>query len=597
MTKIVGLDFETALAKFTPVRKRQSVVVGQHMPISFQLFSYDVKLIPRTKQVSVFETDISQLENYFTSRTANAVFVSANLAFDTAVLCQAIQSKNVTITCYYSRTRPIKTIISDSGGRKWKVVDLFNVYGRIGLAKVGQVIGLEKLQKPKWLGIRPPRNEEEWEYLKRYGVRDAEIHYTAYKKISEFWGITPYTSGGLALKHFKKHSGFKFNFPSFKEEVVRKWANAYRGGRSECFVRGSVWGKVYYYDVNALYPYVMANNSFPYISKEPDGMYEKKHSVNLDREGIAKAIIFQDHDIPPLGVKRPVHVKLPRLGGTFQSRLVFPKGVICDWFTYPELRYLEDSGHGFIVKVLESYEWKHSFNPFTEWVCSLLKMREENPDLKYFIKIPLNSLYGKLGEKRSSRIVQVQEGKIVKIYPDVNSGVVYAKHSCLPWAAYVTALGRLHLHSIIKKCGYDVYYCDTDSVFTSASLPISGKMGELGVKYETNSDAQSVFIRSKFYICGDLVRCKGWNRPPPAVAVKTLILNGKIEIDQTEFASFLQSLRLHIPVLSEIQKRKVITTGEDGKRVYLKNIDGKELLVDSCESEPMCLNEGYWEGK
>lgn len=594
MTKIIGFDFETSLRRFTPTTRGKSVVVGQQVPISFQLYSLDVKLNRRNNNPAVFETVLDRLENYFCRRTAGSIFVSANLAFDTAVLSQILQDKNVTITCYYSRTRPIKTIVEDSGRRKWKVVDLFNIYGRIGLAKVGQVVGLEKLAKPKWLGIRPPETPEEWEQLKQYGIRDAEIHYVAYKKITDFWGIAPYTAGGLALKHFKKHTGFEFDLPCYKEEVVKKWANAYRGGRSECFVRGSVFGKVYYYDVNALYPYVMATGSFPYISKEPEGMYVKKHSVNLDREGIAKVIIFQDHDIPPLGVKRPVFVRLPNTGKTLQTRLVFPRGVVCDWFTYPELRYLEESGHGFIIRVIESYEWKESFNPFATWVSDLLRLREENPDLKYLVKIPLNSLYGKLGEKRSSKVVQVREGKVVKVYPDLESDTVYARHSCIPWAAYVTALGRLHLHSVIRKCDYDVYYCDTDSVFTSRRLETSGKMGELGVKHETRDGDQSVFIRSKFYICGDLVRCRGWNRPPPATTVKAMLLKGKIEIDQTEFASFLQSLRLHVPILAEIQKKKVITTGEDGKRVYEKHLDGKQLLLDVTESQPIELREGWF---
>ncbi|MEM5854404.1 MAG: DNA polymerase [Candidatus Aenigmatarchaeota archaeon] len=594
MVKVIGLDFETALKRFVPVMRGKSVVVGQQVPISYQLYSEDVKLNPKSKQPSVFGTILERLENYFSRRTVGSIFVSANLCFDTAILTQILSNKNVSITCYYSKSRPIKTIIQDQHGRKWKIIDLFNIYGRIGLGKIGQLVGLEKLSKPKWLGIRPPLNSQEWEYLKQYGIRDAQIHYLGYKKICDFWGITPYTSGGLALKHFKKHSGFRFKFPRFKEEVLKKWGNAYRGGRSECFVRGSVFGKVYYYDVNALYPYVMTVGSFPLISKEKDGMYVKKHDVNLDREGIAKVIIYQDHDIPPLGVKRNVSIKLPKLGKTFQPRLVFPRGMVCDWFTYPELRYLEQSGHGFVVKVLEAYEWKYSFNPFKNWISSLLEVREKNPQLKYLVKIPLNSLYGKLGERRCSRVVQIAEGKVVKVYPDLNSSIVYAKHSCLPWAAYITALGRLHLHNIIKKCNYDIYYCDTDSVFTSRSLDTSGKMGELGIKYQTESDAQSVFIRSKFYIVGDLVRCRGWNSPPPAHVVKAMLLSDKLEVEQVCFASVLQACRLNVPPATQLTVKKIITTGEDGKRLYVKRIDSKELLTDMSESEPLALKEGWF---
>lgn len=593
MGKVIGLDFETALSRFTPRTKGKGIVIGTHVPISFQLYSKDVKLNPKSGNPYVFSPIPDLLEKYVCRRTSGSIFVSANLAFDVAVLSKILQNKNYTITCFYAKNRPIKVTIQDNYNRKWKVIDIFNIYGRIGLARIGKTIGLQKMEKPKWLGIRPPQNEAEWEQLKNYGIRDAEIHYCAFKKITEFWGITPTTAGNLALTHFKKSTGLDLRFPCYKEEVIKKLAQAYRGGRSESFIRGSIFGKVYYYDINGMYPFVMKTYPYPYVSKEKDGMYVHKYNVDLDKEGIAKALVYQDSNIPPLGAKRPVKISLGK-SVKIENRLVFPKGHVLDWFTYPELRYLEDTGHGFIIKIYESYEWQNKWNPFKTWVSNLEKIREEQPELKYLVKIPMNSLYGKLGEKRNSKILTVKEGKVIKMFPDYSSNLVYAKHSCLPLACYITAYSRLYLHQFIIKSNYEVFYCDTDSIFTAKTLPLGKKLGELGLKYETENDAHSIFVRSKFYVCGDLVRCRGWNRPPPAVAVKALLLNGKIEIDQTEFASLLQALRLHVPVLAEIKKKKIITTGEDGKRVYDKHLDGKELLLDMTESCPLEIKEGWF---
>lgn len=590
--RVIGLDFETALVKNVKQLTRKSIVVGTHVPISYQLYSDDLNLLK--KQNWVFSTELETFTQFLTKKTRNTYFACANLNFDLAVLIKLLQDTDYELSVFYNKSRPVKVKVCKKQ-LKWYFLDIFNLYGRVGVRKLGEIVGVRKLEKPVWLGVRPPQSYEEERLLMEYGIQDAKIHYLAAKKLFELWKVKAFTAGSLALKHFKKHLkqelGMSWHVPHFKPEILRKLAKAYHGGRVECLVRGSHFGKLYYYDVNGLYPYVMANYSYPYISKEKEGKYVHKFDVDLEAEGIAKVLIYQDSNLPPLGVKRQVQVEMAGGQRVAVERYVFPRGHVLDWFTFPELRYLEETGEGVLLKVFEAFEWRRKWNPFTNWVQSLAKIREENPELKHFVKIPLNSLYGKLGEKRNMRIITVSEGNIVKNYPERNGETVYARHACIPIAAYVTAYSRLYLHQLAKRLDGKLFYIDTDSLFTTQTLPTGRKLGELSLKNEARSDDQSIFVRSKFYLMGETVACRGWHNPPPAPVVKALIMKGDIVIKQMNFSTLVQALRQHIPVLSEIHQEKVISTNEDGKRQYNKILRKQQLLVEQTDSQPVYLDE------
>ena len=65
-------------------------------------------------------------------------------------------------------------------------------------------------------------------------------------------------------------------------------------------------------------------------------------------------------------------------------------------------------------------------------------------------------------------------------------------------AAWVTSLARVRLLNYIYQCYPSrVFYCDTDSVYTTATLPTGKALGEMKAEYEDITKAE--FIAPKVY--------------------------------------------------------------------------------------------------
>jgi DNA polymerase elongation subunit (family B) len=360
---------------------------------------------------------------------------------------------------------------------------------------------------------------------------------------------------------------------------------SYRGGRTEVIKRGSNDKKVFYYDINSLYPYVMFVNRFPYNFNNGNGRFLKRTSVNLDYEGVARALVSIDHELPPIGVKRVLEDKY--------ERLVFPVGKILSWFTYPELRYVEENGYGRIEKVYEALEYRVWCYPFKEYIKDLYGYRLKHKEDKYLnkiFKLLMNSLYGKFGEYNTSKILILTSDGIKEIKPEEISK--FRKYHNVIWASYITAYGRLELHRRFREAGFNtVYYCDTDSLITSTQLPTGENLGEL--KLEGWAEPyEAVFIRSKFYIFDDTIRVKGFTLSDSNVNIRDLILKNKLFIEQERILKPLDALRRKKPLLTYEIFKKILNIDPDYKRIYEKILKGKELFETITDSHPRKFIEG-----
>jgi hypothetical protein len=426
--------------------------------------------------------------------------------------------------------------------------------------------------------------------LKEYALTDAKICYHAFKKLIST--LEPHftldrvknTVGGLSTLIFGKHY-ITYDFPQYPDAVEEKFKASYRGGRTEVFKRGSNDVKVYYYDINSLYPYVMWSNRFPYNFNNGNGRFKHKQDVDFDYEGIARVMLSIEHEIPPLGIKRVVEDK--------NERLIFPGGRIVEWFTYPELRYLEDNGWGKVSKVYESYEFRIWCYPFREFIKDMygyrLKHKEDKFAYKLFKHI-MNSLYGKLGEYKSGEIVLLTSDGIQKIKSeDMNK---FRKYHNVVWASYVTAYGRLELHKRFKQAGFSkIYYCDTDSLITSTPMETGEGLGEL--KLEGYADPyRAVFIRSKFYIFDNTIRLRGFTLNDEGIDIRTLIRLGKNYIEQERILKPPEALRRRKPLLSYEIFRKFFNLNTDYKRIYHELLIGADLLETITDSDPREHIEG-----
>jgi hypothetical protein len=388
------------------------------------------------------------------------------------------------------------------------------------------------------------------------------------------------TLPGLALKVFKKSFGGKALFLKLPPEAEKLGWKAYKGGRVECFVRGTPQTKLWWYDFNSLYPYVMAYGSYPFFKS----YLGEKTNVNLDHEGVADCLVKQDCDIPLLGVKR--------LFSDGTNKLIFPDGLVRGTFTYPELRWGEYYGVLKIVKVYKAVEWGRTSHPFKKFVLEFYKRRNIGEFENKFFKLFLNSLYGKFGQDPELEEIEVDEnglkGRKVKPSLTINNPVI---------AGYITSQARLRLWEEFRKVGWEhVYYCDTDSLITDRYLGEgSNLLGRFKLEDASDSIGRVTLVRSKCYIFNDEVTWKGLERycsiALDAQLARKLIAENKFEDMETAVIYAVNAFRLKVPHLSRIKRWKVFSLEEDGKRVYCKHLIGKALLDDWTASKPLKLSD------
>jgi hypothetical protein len=156
-----------------------------------------------------------------------------------------------------------------------------------------------------------------------------------------------------------------------------------------------------------------------------------------------------------------------------------------------------------IVRVEGYYEYKMN-NVFEEWVSVFYNKKKHETDniKKETYKLFLNSLYGKMGEKEHSENIFFTEYADVIEYckhnpvktcilmdkrtlldeghkcwriEKVNTNLIPKHTGALCFiASWITSQARLHLCKVmnmILKMKGEVYYCDTDSIFTNIELP------------------------------------------------------------------------------------------------------------------------------
>ena len=316
--------------------------------------------------------------------------------------------------------------------------------------------------------------------LLQYLENDCLCLYEVLQKFfqSDFVAQPQLTIASQALNTFRNffvpHSLYRINLAD--EDIFR--SDFYSGGRVEVY-KGA--GTVNTYDVNSLYPFVM-------LQEMPTG--HMKHTSRFERGkiGFYKVEILSTPDwyISPLLIKRKKNYFVNGRGEYFLSSAT--------------LEYLKKE-FGIRFKVLQGYVFPSREDLFTEYVQTFYQMKRENKgNAKYIIaKLFLNSLYGKMGQMRwHETIVPIKEAmKRSRKHPGDDRfaftsvdgledyGLVMVKEEtrskfiCPYIAAYITELARLHHFKLMMEHPGSMYYCDTDSLFTTARYKTGTGLGEL----------------------------------------------------------------------------------------------------------------------
>jgi len=553
------------------------------LPYSFQVFSDDVGL-------TFFSTKLKDFELFISKPFRSSYFFSANLEFDSLALLKRIaEVKGYTLTLVYSRNRLIRASLKDKHGHVLHFFDILALYPTFSVKRIGKLYQIPKLKRPSYLGYREPSRSEK-SYFVKYALRDAEIHFTASKKLYDDLGFISPTIGSVALTLFKELGSNIKKWFKLNEEMKAKFRMAYRGGRCEAFYRGTFTGKINLYDVVGEYPFVAKANLFP----NPCFLPRRKFEVNLDKEGLALCEVKVEGNIPPLGIKREVKVKNFYGREYSAERLIFPEGIFTDWFTYPELRYIEVNGFGKIRKVFEAFEWMETCYLFKNFVEHTFRKRKEHlqahSPLAMVWKIIMNSLFGKLGEMGEITIIKVKGKSFSR--KDITAKIQQRYHPEL--VGYISAYARLYLHQLFKKCGFErVFYCDTDSIFTTSQLNVNPfELGGLSLKNQGKAFNLATFVRAKFYIFNDVVKLKGVRFPPLGNRLRLLIKTGELQLKQEEILKLRKAIKMRKEPLFSRTFIKRVNLFEDGKRIYHKIIEPKDLIDELTSSKPLEFKYG-----
>lgn len=316
-----------------------------------------------------------------------------------------------------------------------------------------------------------------------------------YEVLTQFFEQT-----GMMSETFASHSLKVWRKDFLKEPIWKPRQNvtnfvrfSYHGGRVEVFKRQS--SHLQCYDVNSMYPYVMC--------EELPVQYIAESRILKDKYfGFVEAEIdVPDTYIPVLPFR--------------QEKLFFPVGRLRGVWTNEELLVAENFGCR-IQKIFKAMYFKTA-PILKEFVSKLYRLKKEAEEpTRTIAKYLLNSFYGKFGQSPDKKVYVTEKdapnGAWPIIRPDGKpSGFAYYERRSnaaylLPHiSSAVTSKARLHL---LSKLNSNVYYCDTDSVFTTDIMSTSKELGE----WSLVGEGECQFWQPKLYKFKGEWKAKGLDR-------------------------------------------------------------------------------------
>lgn len=374
-------------------------------------------------------------------------------------------------------------------------------------------MSLEKITKS--FGVKTPKVKMDVTNLKR--VTPELLRYLEadcrglHESLDKFFKSPLVASAGPKSTMASQALQIYRTFLTEKIPSMKPWADdyireTYAGGRTEIFrpLYNDKSGEktLHYFDVNSLYPFIMATNDFCF---EFDKV---SRQIDWDADGFADVTVHSPESeyLPILWKKSP--------------KFIFYNGVFRGKFAMPELRYAVENGVE-ILKVHSFMKFQKGRPIFRDFIQTLYRLRQETTDevQNLIAKLTMNSLYGRMGlnlEREGIDFDHGQEGVTPHFEIKTKKGIFrfvkfpneISSFTNVAIASYVTALARIHMHRLLKPIQDDIFYMDTDSVVTTRKLASSTALGDL--KFE-KSESCAVFLLPKTYVMGEQVTMKGFS--------------------------------------------------------------------------------------
>lgn len=409
---------------------------------------------------------------------------------------------------------------------KWK--DSYRIFP-VSLSKLGDVFNVKgKLFKhnPLFNDISIFDNKELLKDFIAYALHDSKSLYQILLKAQEIYYknynadiAIAFSTSTLSLDIFRLRF-LDVEIPKMnrnEDTFVRK---SYFGGATDIY---KLQGKdLYYYDVNSLYPYVMLND----MPLELIKIHE-----NMDFKDIENFFGFID-----CLVESPPIIKVPILPFKYKAKTIFPVGSWRSTYFSEELK--EAIKLGYKITPIKGYEYSKYklFNKYIEDFYEI-KKNSEGPQ-RIIAKMHLNQLYGYFGRKlelietvniHKDELIDYILTRIVKTIIEVDDNTLtlllcsnlhedlilflnkaitlnvqnklnHQFKSNVGIASAVTAYARIQM--MPYKLNYDIYYSDTDSIFSKDKLNDNLIGKEIGLmKDELNGILikEAIFLGIKQY--------------------------------------------------------------------------------------------------
>jgi len=471
------------------------------------------------------------------------------------------------------------------GKKHIKIISSTN-YFDFSLKDLGAAVGLPKLE----IDFKEATDDQ----LCIYCFRDVEIllralcEYIAFNRTHDT-GRFSYTKAAQAFSSFRHRFMDRKIHIHHEEKIEELERAAYFGGRVECNRIGEIGGgEKTFLDVNSMYPAVMKAHRYPtklrfyFEGSECQGALKY-----LDTSCCIAEVTLKTAD-PAYALRR-------------DGKLIFPVGTFRTFLCTEGLRRARAAGELLKVHQLAVYESSYIFKDYVDyWYPLKAKYRREGNELyTKIVKLFLNSLYGKFGQKqpifeeyfepeagppRSERCIDIETGeRWIEIHSfgkvKRQIGEKNGNKSFVAIAAHVTEYSRLALWDLCSTVGSErVYYMDTDSIclLSSDVHRFDGSISDqrLGALSVDKVCETLVLHGAKHYEYDGNRVCKG----VPKSATKT----GDFTYEYDQFLGSRSHLRLGETGSFLVQKVQ-----KDVTPVYDKGEVHKDGRVT-----PWCLTEG-----
>jgi hypothetical protein len=355
----------------------------------------------------------------------------------------------------------------------------------------------------------------------------------------------------LIFKHFKVNINISLTLPALamriyksqfmpKDTIYQLLGNvekdirqSYTGGAVDVFIPHNrmesiysrLFTKLFSYDVNSLYPFVMANTAMP-VGK-PIAFQGDIRKMEPNAYGY-----FYCKITSPEFLLHPILQR--RIKTSNGLRTIAGLGSREGWIYSAEMDNAIKLGYTF--EILNGYQFEKGYI-FKEYVDKMYALRlefEKGDPMNLIAKLLMNSLYGKFGMKLESTLIEICDtscdtqltlfNEMLEVYGEsvidfvkidhriltIRQSMIHYKYNenddmyhgqdvNIAIASAVTAGARMWMSILKNNPLFKLFYSDTDSIVINKQLPsymVGEELGQFKLEYVIN---RAVYLAPKVY--------------------------------------------------------------------------------------------------